>query len=396
MSVFNKPEKIIVTCPKHLATYLRREILYMGFEIVDEGQTYIETHGTLTDCIRLNLNLRTGNNVLYELKSFRAMDADKLYDELIQMPWEAWLDEAGYVSVTCNVNNPFIDNTMFANMRVKDAIVDRLTQKRGRRPDSGPKRDKAVIHLHWQEDRVSVYIDSSGETLSKHGYRKHPGLAPMQESLAAAVVMATGWNGSGNLINPMCGSGTLAIEAALFALNRSVGLFRDNFGFMHIKGFEEEVYVTERRKARELAKKLIPGKIIATDLNPKAVELARKNAITAGVEQYIDFEVCDFRDTEIPEGEGVVVFNPEYGERLGDYEELVEIYKAIGDFLKQKCKGYNGYIFTGSPNLAKKVGLKASRKIEFFNSKLECRLLEYELYDGTKRSEEDRPKKKTE
>ncbi|POY39059.1 RNA methyltransferase [Solitalea longa] len=396
MSVFNKAEKIIVTCPKHLATYLRREVLYMGFEIVDQGQTYIETHGTLTDCIKLNLNLRTGNNVLYELKSFRAMDADKLYDELIQMPWEAWLDEAGYVSVTCNVNNPFIDNTMFANMRVKDAIVDRLTQKRGRRPDSGPKRDKAVIHLHWQEDRASVYIDSSGETLSKHGYRKHPGLAPMQESLAAAVVMATGWNGSGHLINPMCGSGTLAIEAALFALNRSVGLFRDNFGFMHIKGFEEEAYVAERRKARELAKKLIPGKIIATDLNPKAVELARKNAITAGVEQYIEFDVCDFRDTEIPEGEGVIVFNPEYGERLGDYEELVEIYKAIGDFLKQKCKGYNGYIFTGSPNLAKKVGLKASRKIEFFNSKLECRLLEYELYDGTKRSEEDRPKRKTE
>ncbi|UKJ08019.1 THUMP domain-containing class I SAM-dependent RNA methyltransferase [Solitalea lacus] len=387
MSVFNKPEKIIITCPKHLATYLRREVLYLGFEIRDEGATFIETIGTLTDCINLNLNIRTGNNVLYELNSFRAMDADKLYDELIKMPWEAWLDENGYVSVTCNVNNPFIDNTMFANVRVKDAIVDRLTQKRGRRPDSGPKRDKAVIHLHWQEDRASVYIDTSGETLSKHGYRKHPGLAPMQENLAAAVIMATGWNGEGHLINPMCGSGTMAIEAALIALKRPVGLFHDNFGFMHIKGFDESVYIAARRKARELSRKLIPGKIIATDLNPKAVELARKNAITAGVEQYIDFAVCDFRETEVPDGGGVIIFNPEYGERLGDFDELVEIYKGIGDFMKQKCKGYNGYIFTGSPNLAKKVGLKASRKIEFYNSKLECRLLEYELYDGTKRTD---------
>ncbi|AFD08938.1 THUMP domain-containing class I SAM-dependent RNA methyltransferase [Solitalea canadensis] len=393
MSVFNTPEKIIVTCPKYISTYLKREMLYLGFEITDQGQTYIETVGTLTDCMKLNLNLRTGNNVLYQLKAFKAMNPDQLYDQLVGMPWEKWIDEAGYLSITCNVSNPFIDNTMFANVRVKDAIVDRLMQKRGRRPDSGPKRDKAVVHLHWKEDRAAIYIDTSGETLSKHGYRKHPGLAPMQENLAAAVIMATGWNGDGNFVNPMCGSGTLAIEAALFALKRSVGLFRDNFGFMHIKDFDEAIYVAERRKARELAQKRINGRIIATDIEPIAIDLARKNAVTAGVDQYIDFQVCDFRETEVPEGDGVVIFNPEYGERLGDFDELVDIYKAIGDFMKKDCQGYKGYIFTGSPNLAKKVGLKATKKIEFYNSKLECRLLEYELYGGSRRTEDERPQK---
>jgi len=158
-----------------------------------------------------------------------------------------------------------------------------------------------------------------------------------------------------------------------------------NYGFMHIIGYDEQVFFTERRKLKDKAKKEINFKIIASDLSPDAVDVAQRNAKTAGVDQLIEFHVCDFADTPVPEETGTVMFNPEYGERLGVHSKLEATYKRIGDFMKQSCKGYSGYIFTGNPDLAKKIGLKASKRMEFYNGKLDCRLLEYELYDGTKR-----------
>jgi 23S rRNA G2445 N2-methylase RlmL len=188
----------------------------------------------------------------------------------------------------------------------------------------------------------------------------------------------------------MCGSGTLAIEAALIGLNRAPGLLRSNFGFMHIKGWNEGLWNDLREKAKKDAKKALPNRIIATDIDPRAVEAARKNATTAGVEQVIEFGVCNYSDTPLPEGNGVIVLNPEYGERMGEAAKLEETYKGIGDFFKQKCKGYTGYVFTGNPGLAKKVSLKPKRSIPFFNSGIECRLLEYELYEGSKKIKKPR------
>jgi 23S rRNA G2445 N2-methylase RlmL len=247
--------------------------------------------------------------------------------------------------------------------------------------------------LYWKDEEVDVFIDTSGETLAKHGYRKIPGKAPMLEALAASVILATQWDQKSPLINPMCGSGTLAIEAALLATNRRPGLFRMNYGFMHVMGYDEEVFFAERRILKEQVIKNIDLTIIATDLSEDAVEVTRRNAQTAGVDTLITFQVCDFEETEVPEGaKGVVIFNPEYGERLGVHSKLELTYKRVGDFMKKKCKGYFGYIFTGNPDLAKKIGLKADRKVEFYNGKLDCRLLEYELYDGSRRPDEDRPK----
>jgi putative N6-adenine-specific DNA methylase len=317
-----------------------------------------------------------------------AKNADELYEQCLKMPWEDMLEIDGYLCITSNVQNETIDNNLYANVRLKDAIVDRFREKKGLRPDSGPNRNKTVIHLFWKGDEASIYIDTSGETLSRHGYRKQPGLAPMQENLAAATIMATRWDSNSSFVNPMCGSGTLAIEAAMIALNRVPGLMRSNYGFMHIKGYDETVYENVRREARLNVKKNLDFKIIASDLDPVAVHAARANAQTAGVDIHIEFRLEDFRETLCPqEKKGIVMFNPEYGERLGDYEELENIYKAMGDYLKKEAKGYFGYIFTASPNLAKKVGLQAERKIEFFNSKLECRLLEYEIYEGSRRTE---------
>jgi putative N6-adenine-specific DNA methylase len=198
-------------------------------------------------------------------------------------------------------------------------------------------------------------------------------------------VLATGWDGNGSFINPMCGSGTLAIEAALIGLGRAPGLLRGNFGFMHLQGYDQAVWNELREKAKEGSRKSLPGRIIATDIDPGAVEAARKNATTAGVEHLIEFGVCDFAETPMPDGGGVVVMNPEYGERMGEIPRLEETYKRIGDFLKQQCRGYTGYVFTGNPGLAKKVSLKPKQTWQFFNSGIECRLLEYDLYEGSRK-----------
>src|SRR6202012_4968821 len=388
MQVFHTESKIIITCNKRLSPYLQQEVEALGFKPVRVFQTGVELLGTVNDCIPLNLNLRCASQVLYSIKSFTAADPQQLYEELVQIKWEELIDFTGYFSVTSNVNNEHILTPLFANVKGKDAIVDRIKAKKAIRPNSGPEQNKTVVHLYWQDDRAEIFLDTSGETLAKHSYRKIPGKAPMLEALAASTIMATNWDKASTFINPMCGSGTLAIEAALLATDKSPGLFRMNYGFMHIMGDDETGFFTERRKLKEKAKKETGFKIIATEISADAVDIAQKNAKTAGVDHLIDFGVCDFADTPVPEEKGIVFFNPEYGERLGTHTKLEITYKRIGDFLKQQCKGYRGYVFTGNPDLAKKIGLRASRRIEFYNGKLDCRLFEYELYEGTKREPE--------
>jgi putative N6-adenine-specific DNA methylase len=183
----------------------------------------------------------------------------------------------------------------------------------------------------------------------------------------------------------MCGSGTLAIEAALIAMNKPAGSLRSNFGFKHVKVFDEQIWEEIRNNIRKTVRKDgLPKRIIATDIDGQAIEAAKQNAKTAGVEQLIEFDVCDFADTKVPEGDGIVVMNPEYGLRLGKLEQLEKDYKRIGDFYKNKCAGYTAYLLCGNKQLSGKIGLKASRRMVFYNGKIECRLLKYELYQGKK------------
>jgi len=385
MNLFNDKAVIIITCPKRLAPYLEQEVRDLGFIPEETFVTGVRIYGTINDCIKLNLNLRCASQVLYSLKKFEAENADDIYNDLVDYPWENILPEPGYFSITSNVNNPTINNSMFANLRVKDAIVDRLREKRGTRPSTGSALTGAVINLFWKNENAEIFIDTSGDSLGRHGYRKIPGQAPMLEALAAATIYATQWDKRSPFVNPMCGSGTVAIEAAMIATNRRPGLFRTNYAFMHLLGYDEAVYLQEDAL---LEKQIIdvPGlRIIATDYSGKAIENAMKNAIAAGVASLIDFAVCDFADTEIPQQvPGIFYVNPEYGERLGDVNKLEGTYSRIGDFMKQKCRGYFGYVFTGNLDLAKKIGLKAKRRIEFYTSTIDCRLLEYELYSGSR------------
>ncbi len=382
----NQAKTILVTCGPGLADFLQWEIEALGFTVESVHRGGIEIKASFVDAMKLNLHLRTAYNVLYLLRQFLCDGPDELYEEVGAVAWEEIIPPNEYISIVGRIDTASIDNSMFASLKVKDAIADRMVKKTGARPDSGKEKRAIVINLYWRDDRAWLYLNTSGLKLTDRGYRRMPFKAPMRESLAASVVMATGYDGAAPLVNPMCGSGTLAIEAALIAARRAPGLLRTNFGFTHLKCFDEDLWRTIRNDAtkegRKLAKKNRPARIIATDISPDAIVAARKNAMTAGVEHLIDFSVCDFADTPVPDEKGIVVVNPEYGVRLGEIERLGDTYKRLGDFFKQKCPGWTGYIFTGNMALAKKVGLRTSRRTAFFNADIECRLLKYDMYEG--------------
>lgn len=381
---------ILITCAKQMGELLRGEVEGLGYQVDACHETGVEITGSMIDAMRLNLHLRTAYNVLYLLARFRAKDPNQLYRQIAKVPWEEIIPPNEYLCVVGKIETPTIENTMYANLKIKDAIVDRIRHKTGTRPDSGKERRNAVVQVYWKEDLCRVYLNTSGQKVSDRNYRKLPYQAPLRESLAAGIIMATGYDGSAPLVCPMCGSGTLAIEAALMASKRVPGLLRSNYAFMHTRLYDEAAWQELRAEALKASKKrgkavAAPARIIATDINPIAVEHAQKNAMTAGVAHLIDFAVCDFAETEVPEGPGIVVLNPEYGMRMGELDELKETYHRIGDFFKQKCPGYTGYIFTGNLQLAKHVGLRTSQRITFFNGSIECRLLKYELYAGSRK-----------
>jgi putative N6-adenine-specific DNA methylase len=375
---------ILVTCAKGIPPFLAKELQNLGYPILRERPAGVETEGTLEDCMRLNLELRTGQRVLFMLQAFEERTPDDMYRCVGRFPWELWLAADGYLSVHSSVFTLSVRDTRFPNLRCKDAIVDRVRAKRGRRPDAGSAQDRFVAFLYWRDRECRLYLDTTAEALARRGYRKAGGEAPMQETLAAAVVLATAWDRRAPFVNPMCGSGTLAIEAALIAMKRAPGLLRDNFGFMHVPGFPRERWQRLRDAAAKSAAARPEGQILASDIDADAVRNARQNAARAGVEKFVEFSVGDFARTAPPAG-GVVIMNPEYGARMGEETELKTLYPRIGDFFKQKCQGGTGYVFTGNLELAKTIGLRTSRRIPFFNGDIECRLLQYDLYTGTRR-----------
>ncbi len=381
------PAPIFITCAKGIVPYLEQELTTLGYPIDRRQGLGIFTRGTLEDAIRLNLQLRTGLRVLLQLHTFSARTADDVYKELKRLEWETVVPAGGYLCVTSAVDNPTITDFRFANLRVKDAIVDRIQDKLGRRPNSGPDRSKSVVFLYWKDDDAAIFLDTSGEPLTKRGYRKLPGTAPMQESLAAALILATQWQPHQPFVDLMCGSGTLGIEAAMIALNKAPGLLRRNFGFMHFKFYEVDLYQSVRQELRRVVGKELAAPILCNDRDGQAARAARQNAKTAGVEHLLTFQQQDFRDVELPEPPGCVILNPPYGMRLEEEKRLQPLYQSIGDYFKQAAAGYWGYIFTGNLQLAKKVGLKTHRRLEFFNGAIETRLLEYELYSGSRKPE---------
>lgn len=394
----DKNYPIIVSCAKELSRWVEIELLDMGYKIVEVTENTVVVRGDMRDVMRLNLHLRCAHRVLVPLLRADCRNIRDLYELAYSIDWENLLEADGYFSVSSIVHNYTIRDTRLPSLYTKDAIADRMRDKCQRRPDSGGANIGAAVFVYWEKNQVIIYLDTSGEPLSKRGYRKIPGSAPMQETLAAACLMGMGWKGDKPFLSPMCGSGTPAIEAAMIALNRAPGSLKGHFAFQSIKGYnriipgESAPNVAPRQRAgaspEQIWKEMILEanskekkdgipKIIATDISPEAVENAHSNAIAAGVAQYIEFKACDFADTPIPEDKGAIFFNPEYGIRLGTFEELAPIYERIGKFLSEKLNGWTGALITGNPDLARLVDLYYKTRIPFFNGPIDCRLFIY-------------------
>ncbi len=377
-----------ITGTAGLIDILRDEVESLGVQCTMQDTTAVETEGTMLDAMRLNLHLSTAMSVRYLIDRFPCDGPDTLHKRLADLPWDDIIPADGYLTVTSSVQHPTISNTMFANVRVKDAIVDRIRRVYGRRPDSGADPHGVVVYLHWYGDTASIWLDTSGRKLSDRGYRRMPHQAPLRETIAAAILRRAGWKGNTPLVIPMCGSGTIAIEGALIASGRPPGLLRTvPFGFEHLIGFDQDAWrgmradATPSKSRRAAAKELPP--IIANDINPTAIEATTKNATTAGCAQHIDISTCDFRDTPMPTDVGVIIYHPGYGLRMGEERELKPLYKGIGDHLKQACGGWGGWVFTGNRNLAKGIGLRPACRIPVRHANVDARLLGFEVWTGS-------------
>ena len=398
---------IIISCAKALSRWTEQEVLAMGYKPIEVTENTVVVRGAMRDVFRLNLQLRTAHRVLVPLLRTTCRGIRDLYEAVRSIDWENLLDADGYFSVFSIAHNRTIRDTRIPSLYTKDAIADRMRERCQQRPDSGGDNIGAAVFVYWERDEVIIYLDTSGEPLSKRGYRRIPGSAPMQETLAAACLMGMGWKGDRTFLSPMCGSGTPAIEAAMIAMNKAPGSLKGHFAFQSIKGYnriipgEKAPNVAPRQTAgatpeqiwkemvleakKEERRENLP-RIIATDISPEAVDNAQTNAITAGVAEFIEFHACDFAETPVPEtpapppGEtrGCVFFNPEYGIRLGDPAELAPVYERIGTFMNEKCRGWTGALITGNPDLAARVNLYYRNRIQFFNGPIDCRLFIYE------------------
>ena len=398
----DKNYPIIISCAKELSRWTEIEVIEMGYHPIEVTENTVVIRGSMRDVMILNLRLRTAHRVLVPLLRTTCRNIKDLYEAARSIDWENLIEADGYFSVSSIVHNYTIRDTRIPSLYTKDAIADRMREKCQRRPDSGGENKGAAVFVYWERDEAIIYLDTSGEPLSKRGYRKIPGSAPMQETLAAACIMALKWDGKTPFVSPMCGSGTPAIEAAMIAMNRAPGSLKGHFAFQSVKGYgsiipgesaprvaprqhvgasPEQIWKEIVMDANAAEKKEGIPPIIATDISPEAVDNAHSNAIAAGVSQYITFKACDFGDTPVPESDasprGVVFFNPEYGIRLGTFEELAPVYERIGTFMNEKCNGYTGGLITGNPDLARLVNLYYRTRIPFFNGPIDCRLFVY-------------------
>ncbi|MDD2365677.1 MAG: THUMP domain-containing protein [Desulfuromonadaceae bacterium] len=326
-----------------------------------------------------NLWLRTASRILVQLSQFPCSSPKELYDGTFALPWHDIITPEMTLSVDCSLRDSALTHSGFVALKTKDAVVDRIREAYGRRPNVDTNSPDVRINVHLHKNVCTISLDSSGESLDRRGYRLERNEAPLRETLAATVVALTGWDGSMPLADLMCGSGTIPVEAALLATATPPGLQR-RFGFQNWLDFDASLWNNLCEEAKKGIRTLPVGVVSGYDLDSKALSIARKNSAMAGLEGRIHFfhtAMQEFR----PDGEkGIIILNPPYGKRLGEEDDLRELYCQIGDVMKKYCRGWTGYVLTGNLELAKYIGLKASRRFVLFNGAIECRLLKYDLY----------------
>lgn len=371
--------RYFATCGRGIEPILADELRRLGASEIEPGRGGVRFTGDRALLYRANLWLRTAIRVLWPILDAPVESPDELYEAVQTIDWSEWMTPDHTLAVDCNVRDSKITHSQYAARRVKDAICDQFVQKVGRRPSVDVEQPMLGFNLHVYKNHATLSLDSSGDSLHKRGYRPIQTKAPINEALAAAIILRTGWRGEVPFVDPMCGGATLPIEAAWLALDRPPGLTRKRFGFMGWMDFEIAQWAELRDEARRGVRKALPAPIWGGEERGDAVAMAIDNAKAAGVGHQVKVIKQDVRKWK-PEGPpGVIVTNPPYGERIGEEKQLVGLYKALGELWSQRAPGWTMWVFTGNPRLAEAIGHEPAEKIPLYNGKIDCRLL---LYGG--------------
>lgn len=369
-----------------LEEVLSQELQRLGAKDVEVHNRAVSFTGDKGFMYKANICLRTALRVLVPIKTFAIKDEKSLYAALQGINWEEYMDVTDTLAIDTVLNSDLFTHSQYISQKAKDAIVDQFRAKYGERPSVDLDKPTIRVHLHIFKDSCTVALDSSGESLHKRGYRDKTNLAPLNEVLAAGMVLLTGWDKRSTFIDPMCGSGTILIEAALIANNIPPGYYRDAYSFEGWKKylpFDEELYNTIFDAAIDKITNHQQS-ILGGELSPNVAKKAKENVKLAKVDDIVSVKVSDIKDFEVPPGRGVVIINPPYGERMVK-DNIEELYKTIGDTFKKSFSGYDCWVLSSNLDAFKHVGLRPSRKIVLYNGQLECRFMKYEMYQGTKR-----------
>ncbi len=367
-----------------LEPVLAGEITRIGGRHVKQGRRAVFYEGDLKVIYRSNYYLRTALRVLKEIDRFRFKDVDQFYLKCKQINWGKHLSTHQDFAVKSTVvHSGAFNNSMFASLKVKDAVVDHFRERTGKRPNVDPQNPAIVIHVHISGNSCSVSSDSSGESLHKRGYRVRQGEAPLSEVLAAGMILTAEWKGDTDFIDPMCGAGTLPVEAAMIARDIAPGRFRKTFAFMNWPGYHPELFekVKNERPQRSFSKK-----IFAADVSEEAILAAKTNARRARVFSSIEFQDCAMENLKINSNNAVIIMNPPYGERLKE-ENIQRLYHMIGERLKHRFTGNTAWILSTSGDNLKNIGLKPARKMELYNGALKCLFVCYPLFKGKRKNQ---------
>jgi len=381
----SKSQPLVATCARGLEMVLADELRGIGVDGVAPDRGSVLFSGDLRSVYDVNLRLRTAMRVLVPLVRGAVSNRNELYQLAASVAWDEVLGDGQTLAVDVVGKHRSFRQTTFAGQVVKDAVVDRLRTIRGRRPNVDRENPDVRLHLRLVDNGpVTLSLDSSGEPLSHRGYRPRGGPAPLAETLAAGILLLAGYDGSEPLLDPMCGTGTFAVEAALIATRTPPGLRRE-FAFerwaAHDLQIFEEVQHEASRGHREAAQP-----ILARDRADRALRATQRNLKAAWMDKWVELEQRDALDLQLPWGSGgMIVANPPYGKRVGEVEKLFGLYRRFGDSMKTQAAGATAWILAGEPRLAKSIGLKPARKIPLFNGPIECRLLKFELYEGTRK-----------
>ncbi|QVL33333.1 RNA methyltransferase [Telmatocola sphagniphila] len=363
------------TCARGFEPFLARELEKIAASDIQPGRGGVHFQGNRRVLYKSNLHLRTAVRVLQPLRTFPVQSTDELYQAAQTIDWEKYLTLEHTFAIDCNVRDSAITHSLFAAQRVKDAICDQFIARCGKRPSVNLREPMVQFNLHIFRNEASISLDSSCESLHKRGYRPIQTIAPLNEALAAALILQTGWKPDEPFCDPMCGSATLPIEASWMALNRAPGLTRKHFGFMGWLDYDKGEWANVRDEARNDLKKALLAPIIGYDERVDVIELASKNANAAGVGHLVELRAQGLYKFVPSEGKpGTILMNPPYGERIGEEEDLIELYQQIGKIIKTRCTGWKCWIFTGNRNLLRATKLKVLEKHQFMNGKIDCQL----------------------